>query len=233
MTPQGISSKGGAISSRRPFCICLPSRSATRYNGPMPKRSNDPEDLDVRGRRKGQRGARRGTTTHTGVANPAYAPSGKPAGSIGQAPYEPTERDRAFVREKVWYIGQEATAKRLGISTKTLQRHFRAEIDDCEVELEETLGMTAVQKAIKGDGPMLRFLLATRFKGRWSPKIRHTHTGPDGGPIRTVDLGPLIEGKSEEELRALDELLDTLAAEIGESGSDVDPASEAADQGAA
>jgi AraC-like DNA-binding protein len=196
----------------------------------MPKRSNDPDELDVRGRRKGQRGARRGTTTHTGVGNGVQGTkSGEPAGSIGQAPYVPTERDREFVRQKVWFIGQEATAKRLGISSRTLQRHFKPEIEDCETDLEEKLGKTAVQKAINGDGPMLRFLLATRFKGRWSPKIQHQHTGADGGPIRTVDLAPLIEGKSEEELKALDELLDSLAAETGASGSEFDPASEAPD----
>jgi hypothetical protein len=196
----------------------------------MPRRSNNPDELDSRGRRKGQRGARRGTTTHVGVGNGVKGTiAGAPTGSIGQAPYEPTERDREFVRENVWFIGQEATAKRLGISTKTLQRHFRAEIDDCETEFERQLGETAMQKALKGDGPMIRFLLATRFKGRWSPKIQHRHTGADGGVIRTVDLGPLIEGKTEEELRQIDAILDSFANQIGADGSGFDPASEEAD----
>lgn len=180
-------------------------------------KTNDPNELDVRGRRKGQRGARKGTTTHPGRPDRG---EDKAPGSIGQAPYVPDERDREFVRTKVWFIGQEATARRLGICSRTLQRHFKKEIADCEIDFEEALGKKAMQKAMSGDGPMLRFLLATRFKGRWSPKIKHEHTGEGGGPIREINLGPLIEGKTEDELADLEAILERLGASTGESGSE-------------
>lgn len=172
----------------------------------MARRDNNPDSLDKRGRRKGQRGARKGTTTH----------EGKNGGSIGQEPYEPTERDREYVAKHVWYIGHEQCAQRLGISKKTLQRHFRKEIDEAKVDLELDLGMTAVEKARMGDGPMLRFLLATRFGKRWSPKYVHEHSGKDGGPIRMINMAPLIEGKTEEELAELERILESLEAEAVE-----------------
>lgn len=160
---------------------------------------NPKPKLDRRGRRVGNRGARPGGT---------------------QQPYEPTERDREYVREHANYAPLETIARRLGVSAKTVQRHFQKELAESKEDFGIDLARTAAEKALAGDGPMLRFLLATRFG--WNTKVRHEHTGAGGGPIRTIDVGPLIDGKSEDELAELERILEALAAEAdqGEPGGD-------------
>lgn len=176
----------------------------------MAKRKNiDPDEPDSRGRRKGQRGARKGTTAQ---------PHG---GAIGQEPYEPTDKDREYVREYVWHIGQGNTAKKLGISVRTLQRHFRKQMDEAEIDLEEKLSRKAVVRALdEDDGATLRFILANRFSERWSNKVTHEHGGVGGGPIQTVDISDLVEGKSIEELKALERFFEKIAERASGSESD-------------
>lgn len=136
-------------------------------------------------------------------------------GSIGQEPYVPTERDRAFVLEHVFYLGQAKTAKRLGISERTLVNHYRAEIDQAYEDAELDLGKTAMQRAKAGDGPMLRFLLATRFRERWSPRIAHQHTGTLQVEEVPIDLSKFFEGKTEEELERASDIIDEILAAAG------------------
>lgn len=151
-----------------------------------------------------QRGARAGQTT---------MPQ-EHGGSIGQAAYEPTERDRDYVRKHVFFLGAERTALRLGISTRTLQRHFAVEIAEANEELLEAGGKTAMQRALAGDGPMLRFVLATRFPDLWSPKYRLQHEGKIGVE-RTLDLRDFLKDKSEDETAAILAAIDALAAAGG------------------
>lgn len=188
------------------------------------KRKTSPDDKDARGRRIGQRGARRGQTT-------SPQPHG---GSIGQKPYVPDERDREYVLRNHFYLGSTRTAARLGISEATLERHFRDEIKRSAEELLIAGGKTAMQKALQGDGPMLRYVLATRFPDLWSPKYRHEHTGPNGAPIEfdKVDsaLMPLLEGKTTDELRELERIFDALIAAGGIAlGPEGDPAGQIPD----
>jgi hypothetical protein len=58
-------------------------------------------------------------------------------------------------------------------------------------------------------------------KGLWSPKQTHEHSGPGGAAIN-VDLSSFLNGKSEEDLARIEELLGQIAATAGvvESGGD-------------
>jgi len=121
-------------------------------------------------------------------------------GSIGQEAYVPTERDRAYVREHIFYMGKERVARRLGISARTLYNHFKAEMDEANDEALLELAQTAMQRAKAGDGPMLRFMLATRFKETWSPRLIHQHQGAVDVDVN-VDLSAFIATASKEEIQ--------------------------------
>lgn len=183
-----------------------------------------PKAKNVKRRSTDQRGSRPGQAT-------TPQPGGR--GAIGQKPYVATDRDREYVRKHCFYLGNAVTAERLGISKDTLERHFRPEIDESADELRLAAGMSAVKRALEGDGPMLRFVLQTRFGDMWSRKHSLAHTGPGGGPIRTVDLSGVLKGKTEEQLADLEQLLDHLIAQADPDGSSVADLGEAAGDGGA
>jgi hypothetical protein len=153
-----------------------------------------------------QRGARAGQTT-------SPQPHG---GSIGQKPYEPNDRDREYVSKHSFLMGQEATARVLGISKGTLVRHYRAELDGAEDRARLELGQTAMKKASEGDSAMLRFVLATRFADQWSPKYRMKHEGGiNVSTISAEQLERMFEGKSKDEIGSIIAGLDAIIAAGG------------------
>lgn len=152
-----------------------------------------------------QRGARKGMTT---------MPQPNGAGSIGQAPYIPTERDRQYVRDHVFYMGQERVARRLGVCSRTLRNHFRPEIDEAHDNALLDLASTAMERAKAGDGPMLRFMLATRFKDTWSPRLKLEHSGHVDVDVN-VDLSAFIAGASKDEIRIALQIIRQFVSEAG------------------
>lgn len=83
------------------------------------------------------------------------------------------------------------TARALGCSWATARKYInkwaetrQAYADACEAALDFTEGQMLA--AIKnGDGPMIRFHLATKGKRR-GYVMREEHSGPDGEPIKYV-----------------------------------------------
>ena len=165
---------------------------------------DDEKAPNAKTRSTDQRGARPGLTTMP-------QPHG---GSIGQKPYVPTDRDREFVAKSGFFLGQDRTAERLGISVDTLTRHYRKELDHGEDEFLLAGGKVLARQALEGDGAQLRFLLARRFPKVYGEKKAVEHSGEIGTP-RTVDLSAFLEGKTEDECRAIIAGIDALAAAGG------------------
>ncbi|WP_244424588.1 hypothetical protein [Methylobacterium nodulans] len=142
-------------------------------------------------------------------ADPAAA-----ARRLGRRPYEPTAENRKMVQAMVSYgIRQEEIATALGISTVTLRKHFRRELD-----VGETLANAAVAnalfKAATGGGPQKVtaqiFWLKTRAK--WKEPPREV-SGPNGAPITTATID--LKRLSDEQLKALEAIFGDLAGGSG------------------
>lgn len=136
-------------------------------------------------------------------------------GRIGNPPYEPTDEDRLNVRVWAKIASQELIANQLGIGVKTLRQHFRKELDAGKFEAVATVGGKLLQKALGGNLTAMIFYLRTQ--GKWNTRIEHT--GADGGPIETrqVDLSEALDGITEEQLAAIEPILERLIAAGGGS----------------
>lgn len=139
---------------------------------------------------------RRGTPPGAGTHVPAQG------GRIGNPPHEPTPATREQVRLYAKIASQETIAAVMGVSVDTLQRHYREELDVGQAEAIVTVGGKLLDKCLKGDGPSIRFYLATRGKGAYSRKIEVE-----------ANIGDQPGSKSEEATEALIELLNRLASD--------------------
>lgn len=140
---------------------------------------------------------------------------GAKPGERGVAPYVRTEEAAAFVREHACKKGRVWTAIQLGISIDTLRRHYRAEVEAAKADACAQIGVSLFEKALAGDGASQRFFLITQGAGEWSPKVKHEHSGPGGGPIATVDLSEHLKDKDDAELAIIERFLEQLAASGG------------------
>ena len=81
--------------------------------------------------------------------------------------HEPTDDSRQMVAELAALgFPQAVIGKRLGISARTLMRHYGDEVREGFDRLHAELAQTAVGMARSGDRTMLIFVLKTKF--RWS-----------------------------------------------------------------
>jgi AraC-like DNA-binding protein len=136
----------------------------------------------------------------------------RPPGQPHVMPFEATDDQRAKVKEYARVCNDDQIAILVGISVSTLQRHFRAELDEGRAQVTATIGAKLIAQALAGDKASMIFYLKTR--GGWSQK--HELVGKDGGPIRTFDLS----GYSPEQLKLLMPIIDQLIAEMAEQDSD-------------
>jgi hypothetical protein len=120
---------------------------------------------------------------------------GKPLGEPGRGvkPFEPTDAQREQVKTLAKVVDVPQIATIMGISKATIERHFRAELDLGQAEAVSLVGAGLLRKALKGDGPSMRFFLSTRGKGAYSKRVEVT--GADGGPMVSAhaDLGKLTD----------------------------------------
>ncbi|MDH4378376.1 MAG: hypothetical protein QE263_00510 [Vampirovibrionales bacterium] len=80
-------------------------------------------------------------------------------------------------------IPQDRIAKRLGVSEKTLRKHFRDELDIASDDKHKNVLNTAYGMAISGEhASMTMFWLKCRLG--WKEKQSVEHTGPSNGPIQ-------------------------------------------------
>lgn len=84
--------------------------------------------------------------------------------------HAPTERTRAQVEALAGYLGlpQADVAACIGITEKTLRKHYRAELAHATVKANASVADALFQKAIGGDTAAMIFWLKARAK--WSEK---------------------------------------------------------------
>lgn len=96
----------------------------------------------------------------------------------------PTDEKRAIVRALAKYgVRQHDIAVQIGVTTGTLVKYYRDDLDAGMAEAAEGLAKTAYQMAMDGDVRMMIFLLKTRLGYRETTRIECS--GPDGEPIKT------------------------------------------------
>jgi hypothetical protein len=131
----------------------------------------------------------------------------------------PTDRDRAYVKEHVIYLGREGCAKRLGISSKTLDRHFPEEVAEAKLNAKEGLTKTAFQRAMAGDGPMIRWLLSSHFRDEYGPHVRHSHDGNVTVDLSEIDLSEALKDLNGEELNVAGKIIEGFIQGLIASGA--------------
>ena len=153
-------------------------------------------------------------------------------GKRGPQPILPTDEQRRLVRAYSGYgIPQRDIALLIGKSIDWLDKHCRAELDVGLAEVHAKVGRTLVAKALAGDTACLIFYAKSQMGYREVSKFEHS--GTNGGPIRTIDLTRLLEGKSEDELRNIEHALELLTTAGAFDGSGADRAGAATGQGEA
>ena len=108
---------------------------------------------------------------------------GGPQPGSGRPPYEPTKEGRKMVEAmSASGIPQDDICLVLGITKKTLRKHFSFELDTAATKANAKIAQTLFNKAIAGDTTAA--IWWTKARMRWSEKAVHEHSGPDGGPIQ-------------------------------------------------
>lgn len=133
-------------------------------------------------------------------------------GRIGNPPYVPTDQDRANVRAWAKVTSTEVIAAKLGISVRSLHNHFKEELRDGKFEAVAAVGGKLLAAALKGNLTAMIFYLRTQ--GKWNTRVEHT--GADGGPIdHRVDISEALAKMTEEQLAAIEPLLEQLVSGAG------------------
>jgi hypothetical protein len=101
---------------------------------------------------------------------------------MARPPYEPSEQDRKTVRAMTAYgITQEQLITVLGITSKTLRKHFRKELNTAAIEANAQVAGSLFRKASAGDVISMIFWLKTRAGWKEPPQ---EVGGIDGNPIK-------------------------------------------------
>jgi hypothetical protein len=140
------------------------------------------------------------------LANPAFTAQQNKA-------HVPTDQTREEVRRFAKVCDQQQIALLLGVSTDTLQRHYRFELDIGRVESVAAVGSKLLQKALAGHTPEMIFYLKSR--GGWSEKVRLANA--DGDNFAPLDLSAL-ESLTPDELAAAAPILRLLLGGQGTGG---------------
>lgn len=104
---------------------------------------------------------------------------------VGRPPHEPTDKDRRMVQSLCAYgIPEEDIAKVIGITGKTLRKHYRHELD-ISLPMANAEAAECIQMFIKRKiGGPKQWLTAAIFRaktqGKWREVQRHEHGGTDG-----------------------------------------------------
>lgn len=116
---------------------------------------------------------------------------------VGQPQYEPTDKDRAFVKlMSANEYSQDAIADYLGIDRNTLAKHFSKEIKQGKIELDEWAYSGLARKIRAGDLTAIMKHLSVRCwrrdRGGWKePAVNHRVGGvpdlPPGAELAEID----------------------------------------------
>lgn len=151
--------------------------------------------------------------TGRGGPRPATRPDdarGAAPGGWGQRPFMPTDEQRVTARQLAAVFPDHKNkfiAVQLGISESTLLRHFGPDLDRGRAEMLTAVGTQLIRRAmnadpmdaqgkpiIKGDADLMKFVMARL--GGWAMQAQIS--GPNGGPIETVDLSKLSADQLEQ-----------------------------------
>ena len=93
--------------------------------------------------------------------------------------YEPTDENKKLVKTLAAVgITFEDIATKLEISSDTLVKYYKKELDDGRIDANASIGQTLFQQAKNGNTAAAIFWLKTR--ARWKETDRHEITGADG-----------------------------------------------------
>ena len=96
--------------------------------------------------------------------------------------HKPTEEKRKLVRTLAAVgITHEDIAKKIDISSDTLVKYYREELDDGRIDAIAQVGQKLYQNAISGNLSAQMFYLKTR--AGWSETNKHEITGANGSAI--------------------------------------------------
>ncbi len=96
-------------------------------------------------------------------------------------------------------------AEVLGVAVDTLHKYLGKDLRDAREQCFSRVASSVYEKAIRGEDERIQ-LDAAKFilthQGRWAQTVKNEHTGPDGGPIQTLDMSQFTT----EELEAIEAL---------------------------
>ncbi|TQE96068.1 MAG: hypothetical protein FKY71_16850 [Spiribacter salinus] len=107
----------------------------------------------------------------------------------GRPAHEPTDQQRRQVEAMAGYgIPHLDMAAVIGIDRKTLEKHYRRELDTGSTKATAKIAESLYRQAVEGNTSAAIFWMKAR--AGWSEKTRHELSGPDGGPMQAVVILP-------------------------------------------
>jgi hypothetical protein len=109
----------------------------------------------------------------------------------GRPPHKPTKDSRDQVK-RLSALGcpHEDIAIRLKISSDTLVKYYKNELDEGRIDANAAIAGTLFQQAKNGNTTAAIFWLKTR--AQWAETVKQEISGKDGGPL-TIQLLPQDE----------------------------------------
>lgn len=99
----------------------------------------------------------------------------------GRPKFEPSDKDRAVVKAMTGYgICQDEVARVVGVSDKTLRKHFKAELATAATEANAAVAQSMFQMATKGK-QVLAGIFWLKARAGWRETVQVE--GPGGAPI--------------------------------------------------
>ena len=96
--------------------------------------------------------------------------------------YTPSDENKKLVKTLAAVgITFEDIATKLEISSDTLVKYYKKELDDGRIDANASIGQTLFQQAKNGNTAAAIFWLKTR--ARWKETSSHEVTGADGAPL--------------------------------------------------
>lgn len=133
---------------------------------------------------------------HAAQPQPAATALPPPTRKRGQPPYVPTDKDRLTVKVMIaGGIEQAAIASVLGISTPTLRKHFRREIETAAAEIGAKVVASLINMAVGQSAAPGRAALPPNFNAAkwwtqarmgWSERIVVDDGKPSDQPMRVI-----------------------------------------------
>lgn len=100
----------------------------------------------------------------------------------GRPAHEPTDQQRSQVEAMAGYgIPHHDMARIIGITHKTLEKHYRDELDTGSAKATAKVAETLYRQAVNGNTGAAIFWLKAR--AGWREKQQVEHTGAGGEPI--------------------------------------------------